>query len=1360
MTVPEKVVALEGTTDDAVQDSGFAVQQIGLAGEFRLVPTSAERPVVPATNLPLGLGEDYVFAHDIRSELESEFLTPPASFPAALLDDAQYFPPAESFLPPLSSYRELEPVPSPLAVLLQRDVLTGAVTGFAEVESAAAGLNTSNSMSMKRCVDKASAFVRGKSGNVPFMPGGLDLDGTTEANQRVLDPATLLDNGGKLFSVPPGFERGLVAVAGDDGEGDGGLQTMVDLVDVITSSHEKEQAILDHLMEAEAEPEPEPEPVPEPAPAAETEAPAAAADADGDASSLEEALDVDVASGDPTATSTTKSAAAAAAASRKTEWAHVMTDPMDHFATSVPRLAHDYPFELDLFQKQAVYRLERGDSVFVAAHTSAGKTVVAEYAIALAKKHMTRVIYTSPIKALSNQKFRDFSKTFDDVGILTGDVQINPEASCLIMTTEILRSMLYRGADLIRDVEYVVFDEIHYIESISQLNDSERGVVWEEVIIMLPAHIQIILLSATVPNTREFADWVGRTKKKDIYVISTQYRPVPLEHHLYVPSAKQYFKFVDAKKNLLGKGIKDANDHILGIANQPPVKQGEKRPALVTSSRGGRGGGANGRPGKQPPTKTITQQRLDRTTWSQLIGVLQKKDLLPVTTFVFSKKKCDEYADCLNSLDLLTASEKSEVHVFLERSLCRLRPEDRELPQLVRMREMLRRGIAVHHGGLLPLVKEVIEMLFARTLVKVLFATETFAMGVNMPTRCVVFASTRKHDGTSFRNLLPGEYTQMSGRAGRRGLDETGTVIQMCLDSPDLLALQHMTLGPPTKLQSQFRLTYNMILNLLRVETLQVEDMMKRSFSENSSQRMLPDVEKEFNKLQSALRELPALACLLCSRDLADFYSTCAEIVTLQRATADAIMGSAVGAKALAAGRLVVINTPRYRNHLAVVLSKQRSAAQNAKASLTVLVLVERGAAKHASSDASTSDSDEAVAAALNDVPLPVTRLQVPAADVADGRVVVVQPGEIALVLAHSLASAAELGDAVGSTAGLGISLDAVARHAKHDTAVAVQVMRKYAAAHDGSLREFSWSKLRDLDFQEKYARRVDLMRSLAKYQCAHCPDLVAHYAAVHAERTLADRMQSLTLTLSSLNLELLPEYHTRMDVLMQLGYVDPRSKTVQLKGRVACEINNCDELLLTELILNNFFADLDLAEVVAVLSVFLFQEKTDMDAELVKALTAAESRAATSSAAEATADAADDTLDAPAPTAPLTVSRWPARMLDALRTVRETARRVVAVQEALGVPVTVEGYLRDSLKYGLVEVVYEWARGLPFKQIMGLTSVAEGSIVRCIVRLEETCREIKDAARLVGDGALYVKMDAAAAAIKRDIVFCGSLYL
>jgi antiviral helicase SKI2 len=246
-------------------------------------------------------------------------------------------------------------------------------------------------------------------------------------------------------------------------------------------------------------------------------------------------------------------------------------------------------------------RLERRESVFVAAHTSAGKTVVAEYAIALAKKHHTRTIYTSPIKALSNQKYRDFRDRFDDVGLITGDVSINPDAACLIMTTEILRSMLYRGSDTIRDIEFVIFDEVHYV------NDSERGVVWEEVIIMLPDKINLIFLSATTPNTLEFSDWIGRTKQRKVYVVSTSKRPVPLQHFLFHDDdmfclmktesqfrAEAMAQAVQKEKDKLKPKVKSAEN--AAMASQ---RQAEKA-AIAAQASGGRAPKSQGRGGRGP----------------------------------------------------------------------------------------------------------------------------------------------------------------------------------------------------------------------------------------------------------------------------------------------------------------------------------------------------------------------------------------------------------------------------------------------------------------------------------------------------------------------------------------------------------------------------------------------------------------------------------------------------------------------------------------------------------------------------------------------------------------------------------------
>jgi len=310
-------------------------------------------------------------------------------------------------------------------------------------------------------------------------------------------------------------------------------------------------------------------------------------------------------------------------------WAVTSLLPLQDFHSLVPNPAITYPFELDDFQKQAVARLERGECIFVAAHTSAGKTVCAEYAIALSRKHCTRTIYTSPIKALSNQKYRDFKEKFgEDVGIITGDVQIGADASCLIMTTEILRSMLYRGADLVRDIEFVIFDEVHYI------NDLERGVVYEEVIIMLPDYVKLIFLSATTPNTVEFSEWIGRTKQKHVHVIRTDYRPVPLSHYLY--AGQKLHKIMEANGGFIEKGWSDAAKALI------PLSEREKR-ELDGKKKGPLGG-------SKQTTVTGTfkmssgskenawQQPGSKQEFISLVKFLEKECLMPTVIFSFSRK--------------------------------------------------------------------------------------------------------------------------------------------------------------------------------------------------------------------------------------------------------------------------------------------------------------------------------------------------------------------------------------------------------------------------------------------------------------------------------------------------------------------------------------------------------------------------------------------------------------------------------------------------------------------------------------------------------------------------------------------------
>lgn len=864
-----------------------------------------------------------------KEKLEAEFLTPPTSFSAQWLNKLQHRWDAACNYADIC---HLAPTQTRTIVRFTREGLEGRVTGHREVTIPANSATAKNSTSFLRRPANRADFVRGAAGFFPFAPGGLDVVDSIDAYEKQAqlgDEKNIATKGSALdrvihfgpeeglLEIAPGLLRGLNL----SGKTSSGSTDTAGDVERALQNEDAQANIFHRYGYSEGSGELQT--------MCQQDQKTTLPDSEEGDEDLEDLLPLEFPALEPRG-----QLLASSSQRRAREWAHIVdvNKGMENFHELVPEMAKTWPFELDTFQKEAIYHLESGNSVFVAAHTSAGKTVVAEYAIALAAKHMTKAIYTSPIKALSNQKFRDFRNVFGDVGILTGDVQISPEASCLIMTTEILRSMLYRGADLIRDVEFVIFDEVHYV------NDLERGVVWEEVIIMLPEHVTLILLSATVPNTYEFASWVGRTKKKDIYVISTSKRPVPLEHYLW--AGKEMHKIVDSEKRFIEGGWKTANDILSGRDKAKEQQAGEAhfqqrgggdiaRAGGGQNTRGGsnqRGGqqqrgGAQQRGRGQPSNRGQgniartgrgggrTSAAQDRNLWVHLVSRLRKEDLLPCCIFVFSKKRCEENADSLSNQDFCTATEKSAIHIIIEKSIARLKTEDRVLPQIRRVRELLGRGIAVHHGGLLPIIKEIVEILFAKTLVKVLFATETFAMGLNLPTRTVVFSGYRKHDGREFRNLLPGEYTQMAGRAGRRGLDTVGSVIIVTsgkTEAPPAAELRQMILGDPTKLRSQFRLTYNMILNLLRVEALKIEEMIKRSFSENATQALLPQHAKQVELSEANLNKIKREPCEICDKDLEGCHNAAMVYEKLTKELHVSLLASPVGKRLWSSRRLIV----------------------------------------------------------------------------------------------------------------------------------------------------------------------------------------------------------------------------------------------------------------------------------------------------------------------------------------------------------------------------------------------------------------------------------------------------------------------
>ncbi|CAI5464142.1 unnamed protein product [Closterium sp. Yama58-4] len=464
-------------------------------------------------------------------------------------------------------------------------------------------------------------------------------------------------------------------------------------------------------------------------------------------------------------------------------------------------MAKTYPFELDPFQATSVACLERRESVLVAAHTSAGKTAVAEYAIAMAFRDKQRVIYTSPLKALSNQKYRELSEEFSDVGLMTGDVTIAPNAACIVMTTEILRSMLYRGSEVLREVAWVIFDEIHY------MRDRERGVVWEESIIFLPPDVKMVFLSATLSNAREFVEWITYLHKQPCHVVYTDYRPTPLQH----------FAFPYGGDGLYLMTCSELDFH----------------PMIVFSFRR-----------RECEAYAMQLSKLDFNSEEESKMV----------------KECEAYAMQLSKLDFNSEEESKMVKEVFNNAISVLPTEDQDLPAVRQMLPLLQRGVGVHHSGLLPILKELIEILFQEGLLKVLFATETFAMGLNMPARTVVFTATHKWDGEANRAMHSGEYIQMSGRAGRRGKDSKGIVIVMVNEEMTMEACKEMMLGKPAPLESSFRLTYYALLNLMaRAEgQFNAEHVIAHSFHQFQHDRQVPEVEKRIKELQAEADALEA----------------------------------------------------------------------------------------------------------------------------------------------------------------------------------------------------------------------------------------------------------------------------------------------------------------------------------------------------------------------------------------------------------------------------------------------------------------------------------------------------------------------
>ena len=377
--------------------------------------------------------------------------------------------------------------------------------------------------------------------------------------------------------------------------------------------------------------------------------------------------------------------------------------------------------------------------------------------------------------------------------------------------------MLYRGSEIMREVAWVIFDEIHY------MRDKERGVVWEETIILLPRKVRYVFLSATIPNAMQFAEWVAHIHSQPCHVVYTDFRPTPLQHYLFPQGGNGIYLVVDEKSNFREDNFQKAMGALADARGEDPAAADSGKNRKGATKKGGAQGG---------PSDIY-----------KIIKLIMLKRYNPVIVFAFSKRQCEALALQMSKLEFNTDEEQEMVTKVFTSAIESLSEEDRTLPQISHILPLLRRGIGIHHGGLLPILKEVIELLFQEGLLKVLFATETFSIGLNMPAKTVVFTAVRKWDGNEFRNLSSGEFIQMSGRAGRRGLDDRGIVIMMFDEKLEPDAAKTMVKGEADRLNSAFHLGYNMVLNLMRVEGVSPEYMLKNCFFQFQNAASVPQLE-------------------------------------------------------------------------------------------------------------------------------------------------------------------------------------------------------------------------------------------------------------------------------------------------------------------------------------------------------------------------------------------------------------------------------------------------------------------------------------------------------------------------------------
>ena len=958
----------------------------------------------------------------------------------------------------------------------------------------------------------------------------------------------------------------------------------------------------------------------------------------------------------------------------------------------IQNLCMKFPFELDDFQKRGVIRVERHENVLVCAHTSSGKTLVAEYAIAKTKSQNKRIIYTSPIKALSNQKFRDFKEKFDDVGVVTGDVSINPDAQCVIMTTEILQNMLYKQSERLKSVDYIIFDEVHYI------NDRERGHVWEEILILLPNSIGLVMLSATVPNYLQFAQWIGSIKNTTIYIEITYKRVVPLEHKFYINTKNVIlFKTADDKVHEEGiiKAVKMANEENERIFKIRAKPQGKKERKEREDKLFHQIKSYNQFLMKREKDKynedtgnsnTITQTHLKI---EEIVAYVNKQELTPVVVFTFSIKKIDEYAKMLSQNQYISPSESNRIIKFFDKCIAKLSEEDRKIGQIQAIRKLLPSGVGVHHAGLLPILKEIIEILYSKGLIKILFATTSFSIGLNMPTRTVVFTEISKFNEGKKEILSSSEYLQMCGRAGRRGIDDKGNIFILLGDKrnpPNPSEISRMARGGGTSVESKFRLEYKTIIHFFYRNIKNIFDFFKESFIENSTLITMPEIRKKITDMKEKIANSKPIDCTYDIESISDYYSN---------------------AKQLKIERGYLFNVPYVNNLLS---TKGRVLKWYSKKQMkNIYILLVKYYVEY---------NGELWCLSVNDDPKVVAEFANKKSKNQFDKYGVIN-GKFYLYFSIDINDIVDICDCtIKSTAKAKTTQDEDGFDFYIAKDLDPLLTELNAVNKEANAKVVDYLKISRNDIKvHGIVENKNLLNVMQESNnCHNCPLRTEHMKQYEEIKGYKEELEKNEAKLKEENLKCFKEFEARIKVLKALSYLDEENQLL-LKGKAAKEISSADCLIVTEFLLSNSISELPIDELIAFLSGFITnQNGIDLtDPEISEGFTKA---------------------------------------------IGELDKIIKNVKEIEKKENFEESKYNRRFSFSLARPIRSWMKGEHFYQILDECEIEEGKVFTLINRLTLFFDSICEFYKVLGNTTLGEKFVKSKEILLREIMTTKSLYL